>query len=153
MRVYAITIGDGPSTEELVAAANYGYCRSQVMFDNFPAKPFNGRTSGAILLLSFDHPVSSEEATSAAAEQGLEPHISEHALYFGIGRPEVQVEGPVAFPHDLSLVNHRRRDAICLWSYSGWGELGLEGFEDFWASNDRLAFVRGARRGAPIRRD
>ena len=123
MRVYAITIGDGRSTDELVAAANYGYCRSEVIFNNFPTKPFNGRTAGAILLLSFDRPVSSEEATSVAADQGLERPISEDALYSGIRHPEVA--GPVGFPHDPWLVKHGRRDAICLWNYSGWGELGL----------------------------
>lgn len=149
MNVYPITLGDGRTTEELVAAANYGYCHSQVISDNFPARPFDGKTVREIVLLSFDHPVSSEEATAKAAEQGLERPLYEDALYFGIEYPEVQLEGPVAFLHDPWLGNHGRRDAICLWHNAGRRELGLEGYDDLWAPNYRLAFVRVAGPGSP----
>ena len=142
MTVYHITLGDGRTTEELVAAANYGYCHSQVISENFPARPFNSKTVREIVLLSFDHPVSSKEATAEAAKQGLERPLYEDALYFGIEYPEVQLEGPVAFPHDPWLGNHGRRDAICLWNNAGRRELGLVGFDDLWAPNYRLAFVR-----------
>ena len=81
------------------------------------------------------------EATAAAAKQGLERPYYEDALYFGIAYPEVQLEGPVAFLHDPWLGNHGRRDAICLWNNAGRRELGLEGFDDLWAPNYRLAFV------------
>ena len=90
MKVYNITLGDGRTTEELVAAANYGYCHSQVFSDNFPARPFNGKTPRQIVLLKFDHPVSSEEATADAAKQGLERPYYEDGLYLGgriPGRP------------------------------------------------------------------
>ncbi len=56
MTGYHITLGDGRTTEELVAAAKYGYCHSQVFSDNFPARPFNGETPGEIVLLTFDRP-------------------------------------------------------------------------------------------------
>ena len=148
MKIYSITIGDGRSTEELVAAANYGYCHSQVISDNFPARPFNGKMMREIVLLTFDHPVLSEEATAEAAKQGLERPFYEDALYFGIDFPEVQLEGPVAFLHDPWLGNHGRRDAICLWSNAGRRELGLEGFDDLWAPNYRLAFVRAPGRAS-----
>jgi len=45
MTVYHITLDDERTTEELVAAAKYGYCHSQVFSDNFPARPFNGAPS------------------------------------------------------------------------------------------------------------
>ena len=127
---YPITIADDRTTEELVTAANYGYCHSQVFSDNFPARPFNGKTEREIALLSFGRPVSSEEATAEAAKQGLERPYYEDALYFGIEYPDVQLETPVGFPHDPWLGNHGRRDAICLWSNQGRRELGLEGFDD-----------------------
>jgi len=147
MKVYSFTIGDGRTTEELVAAAKYGYCHSQVISDNFPARPFRGKTVREIVLLSFDHAVSSKEATAEAAKQGLERPFYEDALYFGIDYPDVQLEGPVAFLHDPWLGNHGRRDAICLWNNAGRRELGLEGFDDLWPPNYRLAFVRSASRG------
>ncbi len=71
------------SPEELVAAARYGYSHSQVFSDNFPTRPFNGDTPREIVLLTFDRPVSSEEATAEAAKQGLERPYYEDALYFG----------------------------------------------------------------------
>jgi hypothetical protein len=144
MKVYNITLGDGRTTEELVAAANYGYCHSQVFSDNFPARPFNGKTPREIVLLTFDRPVSSEEATAEAAKQGLERPYYEDGLYFGVEYPELQLEAPVAFLHDPWLGNHGRRDAICLWSNNGRRELGLEGFDDLWPAHYRLAFVRTA---------
>lgn len=147
MKVYSFTIGDGRTTEELVAAAKYGYCHSQVISDNFPARPFRGKPVREIVLLSFDHAVSSKEATAEAAKQGLERPFYEDALYFGIDYPDVQLEGPVAFLHDPWLGNHGRRDAICLWNNAGRRELGLEGFDDLWPPNYRLAFVRSASRG------
>ena len=64
MTVYHITPGDGRTTEELVAAASYGYCHFQVFSDDFPAILFNGETPREIVLLTFDRPVSSEEATA-----------------------------------------------------------------------------------------
>ena len=54
------------------------------------------------------------------------------------------MEGPVAFLHYPSLGNHGRRDAICLWNNEGRHELDLEGFDDLWQPNYRLAFVRSA---------
>ena len=68
MTGYPITLGDGRSTEELMAAAKYGYCHSQVLSDNFPARSFNGKTLGEIVLLTFDRPMSSEDATAEAAK-------------------------------------------------------------------------------------
>ena len=114
MTVYDITFGDGRTTEELVPAADYGDCHSQVFSENFPARPFNGRTPRQIGLISFDRPISSEEATAEAAKQGLERPYYEDALYFGIEFPNEQLETPVAFLHDPWLGNHGRRDAICL---------------------------------------
>ena len=49
------------------SAAKYGYCHSQVFSDNFPARPFNGETPREIVLLTFDRPMSPEDATAGAA--------------------------------------------------------------------------------------
>ncbi len=95
-----------------------------------------------IVLLSFDHPISSNNATAEAAKQGIERPYYEDELYFGIKYPEIQLDGPVAFLHDPCLGNHGRRDTICLWNNAGRRELGLEGFDDLWEPDYRLAFVR-----------
>ena len=125
MTGYHITLGDERSTEELMAAAKYGYCHSRVLSDNFPAIPFNGETPREIVLLTFDRPMSSEDAIAEAAKQDLERPYYEDVLSFGIKYPEAQLETPVAFPNDPWLGNHGRRDAICLWRNEG----GLEGFD------------------------
>ena len=101
--------------------AKYGYCHSQVFSDNFPARPFNGKTQRKIVLLTFDRPMSSDNATAEVAKQGLERPYYEDALYFGIKYPEAQLEAPAAFLHDPCLGNQGRRDAICLWSNEAGG--------------------------------
>ena len=125
MTGYHITLADERSTEELMAAAKYGYCHSQILSDNFPAIPFNGETPREIVLLTFDRPMSSEDAIAEVAKQDLERPYYEDVLSFGIKYPEAQLETPVAFPNDPWLGNHGRRDAICLWRNEG----GLEGFD------------------------
>ena len=144
MRTYRITVGDGRSTEELVEAGNYGYAHSQVVSENFPARQFGGNQVREIVLLSFDHDVSSDEATKEAAGLGQEHPEYEDALYFGIAFPDVQLEGPVAFLHDPWFGFHGRRYVLCLWSNAGRRELGLEGFDNPWTQDYRMAFVRVA---------
>ena len=102
------------------------------------------RNATGVVLLTFDRPMSSEDATAEVAKQGLERPYYDDALYFGIKYSEAQLEAPVAFLHDPWLGNHGRRDAICLWSNEGRRELGLEGFDDLWPEHYRLAFVRPA---------
>ena len=106
MTGYHITLGDGRTTEELVAAAKYGYCHSQVFSDNFPARPFNGETQREIVLLTFDRPMSSEDATAEVAKQGLERPYYDDALYFGIKYPEAQLEArlPSSMTHGWSTM-------------------------------------------------
>lgn len=77
-----------------------------------------------------------------AAGLGLERPYYEDALHFGIAFPNVQLEGPVVFLHDPWSGFYGRRDALCLWNNAGRRELGLEGFDNPWMQDYRLAFVR-----------
>jgi len=88
-----VTVGDGRTTEELVAAGNYGYAHSCVDSLNFPARNFGGEKQREIVILRFDREVTTEEATSEAARLGLVRPEYEDALYFGIEFPDVQREG------------------------------------------------------------
>ena len=99
-KTYPVTLGDGRTTEELVAAADYGYCHSQIISLNFPVRPFVEKPVREIVLLSFDHPVLAEEATAEAAKLGPDRPYYKDALYFGIEYPDVQLDGPVGFLHD-----------------------------------------------------
>jgi hypothetical protein len=139
---YWITTADGRSTEELVEAGNYAYAHSCVTSDNFPARAFGGRRAREIVLVEFDDDLTSEEATAAAGQLGLERPMYEDALYFGIEYPDVQRERPVVFLHDPWVGFFGRRDVLCLWSNVGRRELGLEGFDDRWTTKHRFAFVR-----------
>ena len=140
--IYRITAADGRSTEELVAAGTYDYAHSCLSSENFPARHWGGRRVREILLLEFDHDVTSEEVLTEAVRLGLEQPMYEDALYFGIEYPEVQRERPVVFLHDPWVGFFGRRDVLCLWSNAGRRELGLEGFDDPWSRNYRFAFVR-----------
>jgi hypothetical protein len=134
--------GDGRSTEELVEAGHYGYAHSCVTSENFPARHAGTRRTREIILLEFDHDVTSDEALSEAARLGLERPTYEDALYFGIQYPDVQRVRPVVFPHDPWVGFFGRRDVLCLWTNAGRRELGLEGFDDLWSQDYRVAFVR-----------
>src|SRR5437899_1968024 len=141
---YRIRAGDGRSTEELVAAGNYGYAHSCVTSDNFPVRP-TSPTVREIVLLAFDREVSSEDAIAEATRHDLARPEYEDALYFGAAYPDVQRERPVVFLHEPWLGFFGRRDVVCLWTNAGRRELGLVGFDDPRARDDRLAFVAGSR--------
>jgi hypothetical protein len=146
---YQIAIGDGRSTEELVAAGGYGYAHSCVTSDNFPARQFGGKRGREIVLIQFDREVTSGDAIAEAARLGLERPVYEDALSFGAEYPEVQREGPVVFLHDPWFGFFGRRDVVSLWTNAGRRELGLEGFDEPWRAGWRFAFVRtqGRREG------
>jgi len=140
--VYRIVIGDGRSTEELVAAGAYGYAHSCVTSDNFPARPFAGPQAREIVLLEFNREVTSEDAIAEALRLGLERPVYEDALCFGAEYPDVQRERPVVFLHDPWFGFFGRRDVLSLWTNAGRRELGLEGFDDPWRPTWRFAFGR-----------
>ena len=140
-QTYWITAGDGRSTEEMVAAGNYAYAHSCVSSENFPTRPFGPEQMRGIVLLEFDHDVTSGDVMSEAARLGLERPTYEDALSFGIAYPDVQLERPVVFLHAPWVGFFGRRDVLCLWSNVGRRELGLEGFDDLWNRSSRFAFV------------
>ena len=124
-----------------MAAGNYGYAHSCVTSDNFPVRP-TSPTVREIVLLAFDREVSSEDAIAEATRHDLARPEYEDALYFGAAYPDVQRERPVVFLHEPWLGFFGRRDVVCLWTNAGRRELGLVGFDDPRARDDRLAFVR-----------
>ena len=141
MDSYGITVGDGRSTEALVAAGDYGYAHSCVISENFPARHREGLRRREITLLAFEGQVTAEEVIRAAAARGLERPTYEDALHFGLEHPNVQREGPVVFLHKPWFGYFGRWDVICLWCNAGRRELGLEGFDDGFGAGYRFAFV------------
>ncbi len=142
---YWITVGDGRSTEALVAAGDYGYAHSCLNSESFPARHFGGRRIREIVLLELDRSLPSDGIIADAARLGLERPTYEDALYFGIGHPEAQRERPIVFLHDPWFGFFGRRDVLCLWTNAGRRELGLEGYDEPWSPGHRFAFVKGVR--------
>ena len=124
-------------------AGHYAYAHSCVTSDSFPARHSGGRRARDVVLLEFDHDVTSEEALAEAARLGLERPIYEYALYFGVAYPELQRERPVVFLHEPWFGFFGRWDVLSLWTNAGRRELGLEGLDDPWRPDWRFAFVRG----------
>ena len=141
MEIYRISLADGRSTEELVEAGHFGYAHSCIDSQNFPARQVGIDQAREIVLLGFDHTVTSGQATTEAGKLGLARPVYEDALYFAIAFPEVQRDGPVAFLHDPWFGYYGRRDVLCLWTNVGRRELGLEGFDNPWDSGYRFGFV------------
>ncbi len=141
MTRYRITIGDGRSTEALVAAGRYGYAHSAVTSENFPAGAGPARMR-EIVLLAFDHDVTASEALAEADRRALEAPTYDDALYFGIAHPDAQRAAPIVFLHTPWVGYFGRRDVILLWDNAGRRELGLEGFDDPLSARYRFAFVQ-----------
>jgi hypothetical protein len=142
--VYRITVGDGRSTEELVEAGKYGYAHSCITSESFPVSRSAAPRPREVLLLAFDHEVTSAEVIAEAGRLGLDCPTYEDALHFGIHYPEIQREEPVVFLHDPWFGFFGRRDVLCLWSNAGRRELGLDGFDDAWSPRSLFAFIRPA---------
>lgn len=143
-RVFAIALGDGRSTEDLVAAGRYGYAHSCVTSDNFPVRPLRARGRD-LVLLSMGRDVTTEAAVTEARRYGLDRPVYEDALHFGAAFPDVSLDRPVVFLHDPWFGFFGRRDVISLWRNADRRELGLEDFDGRWAAHWRFAFVRPAR--------
>jgi len=140
---YRITVGDGRSTEQVVATGDYGYAHSCVISENFPLKSLGVKTRD-LVLLEFVDDVMSNDAIAEAARLDLTRPTYEDALYFGAQHRDVQRQRPVVFLHEPWLGYFGRLDVLCLWTNAGRRELGLVGFDDPRTSDDWLAFVRPA---------
>ena len=134
-------VGDGRTTEELVQAGNYNYPNSYINSRNFPVRR-TASVSREIVLLKFDHDVTSEEVIAEAARQSLGRPVYEDALYFGIEHPDVQREQPVVFLHEPRRNPNGSLFVLCLWSYAGDRRLALYYFNLRWLRSYRFAFVR-----------
>jgi hypothetical protein len=143
---YRITVGDGRSTEALVAAGDYGYAHSCVTSESFPVRDAASRRTREIVLLAFDRDLTSDEAIAEAARLGLERPTYEDALHFGIEHAEIQRDGPIVFLHEPWFGFFGRWDVIALWCNAGRRELGLEDFDGRWDATYRFGFVRGTER-------
>jgi hypothetical protein len=139
---YRITVGDGRSTEELVADGRYGYAHSAVIAENFPVSRAPAPRMREIVLLALVREVTAGEALAEAARRRLVAPTYDDALHFGVAYPELQRDGPIVFLHEPWLGYFGRRDVLVLWCNAGRRELGLEGFDDAFSARHRFAFVR-----------
>lgn len=138
--IYPVDVGDGRSTEELVAAGAYDYAHSCVTSENFPARPGSGTVHHVVLLEAGAEAVAGAVLAGAAA-LGLTPPRYEDALHFGIAHPHVQRWRPVVFLHEPWLGYFGRRDVISLWCNAGRRELGLDDFDGGWGPECLFAFM------------
>jgi SAM-dependent methyltransferase len=114
-----------------------------VTSENFPARAA-APGPAEIVLLGFDRAVTASEALAEATRRGLARPTYEDALHFGAEHPEAQRAHPIVFLHEPWVGYFGRRDVLSLWSNAGRRELGLEGFDDRFASDCRFAFVAPA---------
>jgi hypothetical protein len=138
---YAITVGDGRSTEALVDAGRYGYAHSAVISENFPTGA-GPRRARDVVLLDFDDAVTASEAVAEAARLGFAPPTYEDALCFGATHPDAQRVRPIVFLHEPWLGYFGRRDVLLLWDNAGRRELGLAAFDEPFDARHWFAFVR-----------
>ena len=140
MQIFRLTVGRN-TTEEMVAAGAYNYANPNITSQHFPLRP---QYMGAreVVLLEFDHDVSSEEAIAEAVRLGLERPVYEDALRFGAEHPDVQRDRPVIFLHEPWRDSGDSLSVLYLWCYAGSRKLYLFRFGYRWDRYCRFAFVR-----------
>jgi len=139
--VLRIMTGGTRTTEEVVAAGNYGWMNAMVNGDNFPMRPMP-EGPREIVFLEFDHNSGSEEVLAEAQRQGLERPVYEDALFFGEQHPEEQRKDPIVFLHEPwrdPLGNLRVLVLDCDGRFRSLNPLY---FDVSWARRCRFVFVR-----------
>src|SRR5262249_61670368 len=100
MRVYQVTVGDGRSTEQLVAAGHYGYAHSCVSSEHFPVGRFPGKRTRDVVLVELDRVATAAEALTHAEADGPDRPTYEDERPFGLAYPPGHAEHPAIFLAD-----------------------------------------------------
>ena len=138
---FRIMTGGTRTTEEVVAAGNYGWKNDLVNGKNFPMRPMP-EGPREIVLLEFDHDPGSEEVFAEAQRQGLERPVYEDALFFGEQHPEEQRKDPIVFLHEPWQHQNGNLDVLVLDCVGRNRDLFLNYFGSRWLQRCRFAFVR-----------
>jgi hypothetical protein len=126
------------TVEEAIAAGDYQAVNSSITGKNFPAQR-SGRAELAIVLIRFDHRMSSPDVLRELDQEGLRAAELPELLAFGAAYPEVQRKFSVV---GLGSVWRDRKgfgNVPCLYAASEGRYLDLHWWDDGWYTYSRFA--------------
>ncbi len=140
---YKLTVDYAQTLARMIQVGNYGWVNKKIIQENFPNHPADeGREEVVIKLLSFNGPISSENALEKMGKWNLRSVRIEELLALGAAYPELQKKSPIIC---LGSV-WQHRDGGRFIPYLSWDaerrNLDLLCFENDWDKCWRFAVVR-----------
>ena len=138
---YTVTVDYDQSVDQSVRSGRYDWANDDITSRNFPSGNV-GRTQIDIFLLSFEAPISSEDAIREMEKQGLHPATLKELLALGVVYPDLQRENPIVA---LGSTCHHPGGYVfvpVLHRRDSYRHLDLFWFGGAWSSRWRFAAVR-----------
>jgi len=129
------------SVEEAIKAGDYQAVNADITSENFPC-PRSGENELEIILVRFEHRMSSAEVVQKLKDEGLRAAGLPELLAFGAMHPDVQRKFSVV---GLGSIWHDRKgygNVPCLYAASEGRYLDLHWWDDGWYSYSRFAALR-----------
>ena len=136
---FPTTVDYRQSLADMVAAGKYDYANEHIVAKNFPITG-EGTVETELILVHFDHDISSEDAVKEMEQMGLEPAKVEHLMAYGAqhwdGKPKL-----VAALGSSRVCPRGYRYVPYLLGWRGGRGLGLLDWGDDWAAVYRFLAV------------
>ena len=139
---FPITVDYAKSLGDMILSGNYVEVNPNISAVNFPLGFSQIIVDTEIILVSFDHNISSDDVVEELAKLGLEPAKLEHAAAFGAKYPLAQCEHPIAFLGSIWTDDNGDRQVPCLGNWGSERMLDLSGWTNMWPREYRFAAVR-----------
>lgn len=138
---YNVTVNYDLSVEESIRAGDYQAVNADISAKNFSWNR-TGQADLDILLVRFDHRMTSEDVVRQLDEEGLRPAELPEFLAFGAAHPDVQRKFSVIGLGSVWRDRKGTRSVPCLYTASEGRYLDLHWWDDGWYSYSRFAALR-----------
>jgi hypothetical protein len=129
------------SVEDAVAAGDYQAVNAAITSNNFP-RTRKGQAESEIVLVRFEHRMSSPEVIHALDEEGLRAAELPELLAFGATYPEVQRKFSIVGMGSVWRDRKGYGNVPCLYTASEGRYLDLHWWDDGWYTYSRFAALR-----------
>jgi hypothetical protein len=138
---YPVAVNYDLPVEEAIEAGNYQAVNADIKSKNFSWTQ-TGKANVEIVLIRFEHRISSEDVLRELAKEGLRAAELPELLAFGATYPEVQRKFSVVGLGSVWKDRRGDRNVPCLYEASEGRYLDLHWWDDGWYSYSRFAALR-----------
>jgi len=139
--IFPVAVNYDLSMEEAIHAGDYQAVHSEITSKNFPSNK-SGQAELEIVLVRFDHRMTSEDVLHELDEEGLRAAELPEFLAFGAKYPDVQRKFSVVGLGSVWRDRKGYRNVPCLYTASEGRYLDLHWWDDGWYSYSRFAAIR-----------